>query len=105
MWHTTPIGVFQERLIGYVLQTKSYKQKKGRLKTSVASFAKNLIRFQTTFGFKMPDLIFFVFRNILRNGGFRVTSLNNLGHFLITTFFQVAFTQLITLHAKYDSNT
>ena len=79
--------------------------KKGRLKTSVASFSKNLIRFQTTFGFKMPDLIFFVFGNILRNGSFRVTSLNNLGHFLITTFFQVAFTQLIALHAKYDANT
>ena len=27
MWHTTLIGVFRERLIGYVLQTKSYKQK------------------------------------------------------------------------------
>lgn len=40
MWHTTPIGIFRERLIGYVLQTKSYKQK-GRLKTEYS--------FQTTF--------------------------------------------------------
>lgn len=42
MWHTTPIVVFRERLIGYVLQTKSYKQK-GRLKTEYSFQTTSLI--------------------------------------------------------------
>ena len=51
MWHTTPIGVFRERLIGYVLQTKSYKQK-GRLKTEL-QFSDDL-----SFTYTIPTLSF-----------------------------------------------
>lgn len=51
MWHTTPIGVFRERLIGYVLQTKSYKQKRS---------SENQIRFSDdlSFTYTIPTLSF-----------------------------------------------